>query len=127
MPVGVVLGVSKRGISVCNKDVGPVDVVPHLKTQILQVISLTQSFRTLLTYLFSLQPLSIQLSCMSITSGDSSLNVDLIPARASTSPSEGGSTTVFVLMIRWCMVASRSLMLHTTFEEVGVVEEDIKC
>ena len=29
-PIGVVLGVSKRGISVGNKDVGPINVVPHL-------------------------------------------------------------------------------------------------
>ena len=65
---------------------------------------------------------------MSIILGDSSLNIALIPASASTSPSDGGSTTVFVLAIQWRMVASRSLMLHAMFEEVGVAdEEDIEC
>ena len=120
-PVGVVLGVSEQGILVCNKDIGPVDVVPHLKTQVLQVISLARSFRTLLMYLFPLQPLY-----PAIISGDSSLNIKLIPASASTSPSEGGSTMVFAFTMRWRMVASRSLTLHTTFEEVGVVGEDIE-
>ena len=65
---------------------------------------------------------------MSIISGDSSLNVTLIPASASTSPSDGGFTTVFVLAIQWCMVASRSLTLCVMFKEVGVVDkEDIEC
>ena len=71
---------------------------------------------------------SIQLSRMSITLGDSSLNVTLIPASTSTSPSDGDSTTVFVLAIQWRMVASRSSMLRVMFMEAGVVdEEDIKC
>ena len=65
---------------------------------------------------------------MSITSGDSSLNVALIPASALTSPSDRGSTTFFVLAIRWRMVASRSSTLHVMLVEAGVVvEEDIEC
>ena len=65
---------------------------------------------------------------MSITSGDSSLNVVLIPASASTLPSDGDSTMVFVLAIQWRMVASRSSTLHAMFMEAGVVvEEDIEC
>ena len=65
---------------------------------------------------------------MSITLGDSSLNVALIPASTSTLPSDGDSTTVFVLAIQWHMVASRSSTLRAMFMEAGVVdEEDIKC
>ena len=70
---------------------------------------------------------SIQFFRMSITSGDSSLNVALIPARASTSPSEWGSMTFFAFSIQWRTVASRSSTLCTTFKELGVVNEDIGC
>ena len=65
---------------------------------------------------------------MSITSGDSSLNIALIPASALTSPSDGGSMMFFVLAIQWRMVASRSSTLHAMLVEAGVVvEEDIEC
>ena len=65
---------------------------------------------------------------MSITSGDSSLNVALIPANALTSPSDGGSTMLLVLAIRWHTVASRSSTLRAMFMEAGVVvDEDIEC
>ena len=65
---------------------------------------------------------------MSITLGNSSLNVALIPADALTLPSDRGSTMLLVLAIRWHMVASRSLTLHAMFVEAGVVvDEDIEC
>ena len=35
VPVGVILGVSERGVLVHNEDVGPIDIIPHLKTQVL--------------------------------------------------------------------------------------------
>ena len=71
---------------------------------------------------------SIQLLRMSITSGDSSLNVMLIPANALTSPSDWGSTTLFAFSIQWRTVASRSSMLHVMLVEAGVeVDKDIEC
>ena len=69
---------------------------------------------------------SIQLLHISITSGDSSLNVALIPASASTSPSDWGSTATFTFLIRLRMLANRPSMLRVMLEEAGVeVDEDI--
>ena len=40
VPVGIVLGVGEQGVTICDEDVGPIDIVSHLKAQILQLISL---------------------------------------------------------------------------------------
>ena len=35
VPVSIILRVGEQGISVCDKDVGPVDIVLYLETQVL--------------------------------------------------------------------------------------------
>ena len=78
----------------------------------------------LLTF-FPFSP-SIQLFRMSITSPDPSLNVALIPAVASTSPSDWGSVATFVFSIRLRTLANRPSMSRVMLEEAGgEIEEDI--
>ena len=56
----------------------------------------------------------------------SSLNVALIPAIASTSPSDWGSVATFVFSIRLRTLANRPSMSCVMLEEAGVeIEEDI--
>jgi hypothetical protein len=61
-----------------------------------------------------------------MTSADPSLNVALIPAIASTSPSDWGSAATFVFSIRFRTLANRPSMSRVMLEEAGVeIEEDI--
>ena len=63
---------------------------------------------------------------MTITSADPSLNVALIPAVASTSPSDWGSAVTFAFSIRFRTLANRPSMLRVMLEEAGgEIEEDI--
>ena len=34
-PVGIILRIGKRGVSVRDENIGPVDVIPHLEMQVL--------------------------------------------------------------------------------------------
>ena len=63
---------------------------------------------------------------MSMTLADPSLNVALIPASVSTSPSDWGSAATFAFSIRFHMLANRPSMSRVMLKEAGVeIEEDI--